>query len=69
MCFMFVKLSTRRFAALRKASHGTGHPAWDDDLDQIVFKGKTLIEEAEFFHQKSRTLILTDFVQNYASQR
>ncbi len=38
---------------------------WADDLDQVVFRGNALIEEAEFFHKKSRTLIMTDFIQNY----
>ncbi|HEY9084446.1 MAG TPA: DUF4336 domain-containing protein [Candidatus Tyrphobacter sp.] len=39
--------------------------AWADDLDQLVFKGNALLEEAAFLHGKSRTLILADFIQNY----
>ncbi|MEO7039327.1 MAG: DUF4336 domain-containing protein [Candidatus Elarobacter sp.] len=40
-------------------------PAWADDLDQVVFKGNAFVEEAEFLHKRSRTLIMTDFIQNY----
>ena len=44
-------------------------PAWLDDLDHVVFEGNLFIAEAEFFHVKSRTLIMTDFVQNYPRRR
>jgi Domain of unknown function (DUF4336) len=37
---------------------------WADDLDQLVFKGDLFIDEVLFFHEKSRTVILADFVQN-----
>ncbi len=43
-------------------------PAWADDLDQLVFKGNAFVEEGEFLHKKSRTLIMTDFVQNYPAE-
>ncbi len=43
-------------------------PAWAADIDQVLFKGNFVIEEAEFFHQRSRTLIMTDFLQNYPAQ-
>lgn len=39
--------------------------AWADDLDQVIFRGNAFIEEAEFLHKPSRTLIVTDFIQNY----
>jgi predicted RNA-binding protein len=38
---------------------------WMDDLDQLVFKGNLLIEEVFFFHKRSRTLIVADFIQNH----
>jgi hypothetical protein len=44
-------------------------PAWADDLDQVVFKGNAFAEEAEFLHKRSRTLIMTDFVQNYRKRK
>lgn len=42
--------------------------AWAGDVEQLVFRGNCLIEEAEFLHKKSRTLILTDFIQNYRAE-
>ncbi len=43
-------------------------PAWAGDIDQMLFKGNLVIEEVEFFHKRSRTLIITDFIQNYPAQ-
>lgn len=37
--------------------------AWENDFDQLAFKGNPLIEEAFFFHKRSRTLILDDLIQ------
>jgi hypothetical protein len=39
---------------------------WADDLDQLTFKGNHLMEEAFFFHRRSRTLILDDLIQVHA---
>lgn len=44
-------------------------PAWANDLDQAVFRGSAILEEIEFFHRASRTLIFTDFIQNYRFMR
>ena len=33
-----------------------------------MFKGNLFIEEVEFLHKKSRTLIITDFLQNYHAE-
>lgn len=38
---------------------------WSTDLDQAVFRGSRVLNEVEFFHRGSRTLILGDFIQNY----
>jgi Domain of unknown function (DUF4336) len=38
--------------------------AWADDPDQLVFKGNFFIDEVLFFHEKSRKVILADFIQN-----
>jgi hypothetical protein len=43
-------------------------PAWSDDLDEVVFKGNAFVEEVEFLHKQSRTLIMADFIQNYELQ-
>jgi hypothetical protein len=42
--------------------------AWAGDIDQLVFRGNFAIEEVEFLHKRSHTLIMTDFIQNYPSQ-
>jgi len=39
---------------------------WVSDFDQVVFKGNVFVEEVEFFHRLSDTLIMADFIQNYA---
>jgi hypothetical protein len=38
---------------------------WADDLNQLIFKGNFFIDEVFFFHKKSRTVILADFIQNH----
>jgi hypothetical protein len=38
---------------------------WADDLDQLIFKGNAFIEEIQFLHKDSGTVILGDFIQNY----
>jgi len=38
--------------------------SWQSEIDYLPFEGSTLIEESVFFHQKSRTLILTDLIEN-----
>lgn len=43
--------------------------AWADDLDQLAFKGNSFAEEVFFFHRKSRTVILDDFIQNVPLQK
>ena len=43
--------------------------AWAQDLDQMIFRGSSVLNEAYFLHRKSRTLIFCDFIQNYAPQR
>lgn len=39
------------------------NPDWENDFDQLIFKGSPLIEEALFLHKESRTLILDDLIQ------
>jgi hypothetical protein len=42
--------------------------AWGDAFEQCVVPG-TLITEVDFFHRASRTLILTDLIENFESSR
>jgi hypothetical protein len=39
--------------------------AWREDLDQLIFRGSGFMEEVIFFHRKTRTLILADFIENF----
>ena len=39
--------------------------AWASDLDQVVMRGNVFLDEVEFFHRASRTVIFGDFIQNY----
>lgn len=43
--------------------------AWKGEIDQVRFRGSILLSETEFFHPSSRTLIVADFIQNYAFER
>jgi hypothetical protein len=40
-------------------------PAWESDIDQLVFRGSFFMEEVVFFHRASRSAILTDLVQKF----
>jgi hypothetical protein len=43
-------------------------PEWAGEIEQLVFRGSPAMEEAVFFHRPSRTLILTDLVENFAPE-
>jgi hypothetical protein len=43
-------------------------PAWTGIIDQVVVRGDMLIEIA-FFHFPSRTLVLTDLIENFELKR
>lgn len=38
---------------------------WKDEIIQTIFKGSPVMEEAVFFHRDSKTLILTDLIENF----
>jgi len=40
-------------------------PAWAGLIDQRVFRGSRVMEEVVFFHRPSRTLVLTDLIENF----
>ena len=40
-------------------------PAWEADIDQVIFRGSFAMEEVTFFHRKSRTAIVCDLVQRH----
>jgi hypothetical protein len=46
----------------------TPDPAWADAIDQVLVPGG-LLTEVDFFHHPSRTLILTDLIENFEPRR
>lgn len=38
---------------------------WKNEIDQMIFKGSSAMEEVVFFHRSSKTLILTDLIENF----
>lgn len=38
--------------------------AWEDEIDQVLVRGTRFIWEVAFHHRASRTLVLTDLVEN-----
>lgn len=43
--------------------------AWAGQIDQIIAGGSALHREAVFFHRPSRTLILTDLIENFEPRK
>ena len=46
---------------------GVPGPEWREDLDQMAFEGWRRLNEIEFFHAKTRTLITGDLCFNFGS--
>lgn len=38
---------------------------WAAEIDQLIFRGSPIMEEVVFFHRQSKTLILTDLIENF----
>lgn len=38
---------------------------WQNEIDQLIFKGSKAMQEVVFFHRASKTLILTDLIENF----
>lgn len=47
---------------------GRDQPPWADEIEQIRLTSR-FGDEVEFFHRASRTLILTDLIENFAPER
>lgn len=41
---------------------------WRQEIDQTIFRGSLAMEEVIFYHKLSRTLILTDLIENFDPQ-
>ena len=61
----------RKVAALATAEELTNNPpdSYAADIDQVLFEGNPLFQEAVFFHKQSRTLVLTDLMLNLKTDR
>jgi hypothetical protein len=53
--------------AARELTSGSGYP-WDEDIDTLPIAG-SYMTEVEFFHRASRTLILTDLIENFEPEK
>jgi Domain of unknown function (DUF4336) len=47
----------------------TPDPAWEAEIDQLVFEGSRLMEEVVFLHRPTRTLIVADLIENFEPER
>ncbi|NOX49342.1 MAG: hypothetical protein GXP16_02250 [Gammaproteobacteria bacterium] len=56
----------RKLPSLSRAEDITDTAAdlYRDDIDQVIFTGNRLFQEAVFFHKQSKTLIFTDLIVN-----
>ena len=43
--------------------------AWAFEIDQMIVRGSTLHREAVFFHRATKTLILTDLIENFEARK
>ena len=43
-------------------------PAWEADIDQVIFRGSLAMEEVVFFHRASRTTIICDLIQRHSQE-
>lgn len=42
---------------------------WSAEIDQLIFGGTKFIPEAVFYHRRSKSLIVTDIVQNHRPEK
>ena len=44
-------------------------PDWAEDIAQLPFRGSSVMTETVFYHRASRTLILTDLIENFETAK
>lgn len=44
-------------------------PDWAGEIEQMIVRGSKVHREAVFFHHPSKTLILTDLIENFEAQK
>lgn len=60
--------SAKRPLSIQHTLDGTPPAAWADTIDQVLLAGSALTE-VDFFHRPSKTLILTDLIENFEPAR
>ena len=55
----------RRDIVFTKELSNQPEKEWEAEIDQVIFQGSAAMEEVVFFHLSSRTLILTDLIENF----
>jgi hypothetical protein len=48
--------------------NNTPEPEWSGEIDQVLLKGNSYFTEALFLHRASRSLIVTDFIENISKK-
>ena len=76
LCFPQVKLyasdgleKKRKDLKFEKTLGDSPEKEWSSEVDQLIFKGSFFLEEVVFFHKLSKTLILTDLIQEHEDHR
>lgn len=59
------KRSDLNFAA---SLNGQNSFPWQAELDHVLFSGSSLMQECVFFHNRSKSLIVTDLVENFSGE-
>lgn len=58
-------IEKRRDINFTKELSNTPEKEWADEIKQTIFQGSPAMEEVVFFHITSKTLILTDLIENF----
>jgi len=58
-------IEKRKDLSFVKGLQDYAEDGWKGELDQIIFRGSPAMEEVVFFHKESKTLILTDLIENF----
>lgn len=48
---------------------GSGELPWEGEIDQVLLEGSRYLPEWVFFHRESRSLIVTDIIENFESHK
>ena len=47
----------------------SAEPAWQTEIDQVIFHGSLAMEEVVFYHRPSRTALFCDLIQRHAESK